>query len=352
MPVYTHYDKIIEDSFNVSGASWDNTLEVGNEIKLLSRIDKLGYDHFPTRSSLPSPMVWSRLSDGNIWSGDRGDGLPKEADGWDAYIQNDDLGIPLGLYYVGLYGKASPEGVIELYNPVDTLKFSVPNATWKWLKYEIISNQFRIRVTDPDDGIGRGIHKIGSLSFIAVNGVYISRVLDAGREVDWYRVTWSKSVPVYTRILVRVRFSKDNVSWTSWSDYHDEDFDIDMKGYRYAQYEITLERTAFVESSPIVYDFRLYFYWEVITTLQPPETSHIIGGHADIPHEDVPFADFIDHDDVAEEIFSDHGDGHSDFDNHSDTVHGDFSDHSNWSDHSDVAHSDFVNHYDDPTIYP
>jgi subtilisin family serine protease len=78
-------------------------------------------------------------------------------------------------------------------------------------------------------------------------GFFESSIFDAGRAVDWKKVTWIESKLTGTGIAVKVRTGNDNNpydgGWSDWYRHSNSSENISMPDGRYAQYRVELSTT-------------------------------------------------------------------------------------------------------------
>ncbi len=125
--------------------------------------------------------------------------------------------------------------IIDISNPYSPL-----------LKISFASSSGDIQVSGKYAYIANGTGlQIVSLGDYAVNGVYYSSILDAGRHVGFSSVDYSVAIPVSTTLNISVRSGNtimpENGGWTSWQTLFASGDDISAQGTnRYLQYKIDL----------------------------------------------------------------------------------------------------------------
>lgn len=81
-------------------------------------------------------------------------------------------------------------------------------------------------------------------------GIFTSRVFDAGSKVSWENISWSASLPDNTSLAVQTRSSDDNRSWSEWENVENGGGIASPAG-RYFQYRFLME-AADLSISPVL----------------------------------------------------------------------------------------------------
>lgn len=87
-------------------------------------------------------------------------------------------------------------------------------------------------------------------------GIFTSRVFDAGSKVSWENISWSASVPDNTGLTIQTRSSDDNQSWSGWEN--ENEGSITSPAARYFQYRVLLG-TANPSVSPVLREVKVTY---------------------------------------------------------------------------------------------
>ncbi|MEE9150527.1 MAG: tandem-95 repeat protein [Thermoplasmata archaeon] len=92
-----------------------------------------------------------------------------------------------------------------------------------------------------------------------LNGMYISKIYDAGSEAFWENVTWNAELPPSTNVTLRTRTSMDSILWSSYSAplAYNKDNITNPIG-RYIQYE-AIFKTLTLGVTPILKDINITY---------------------------------------------------------------------------------------------
>jgi hypothetical protein len=158
--------------------------------------------------------------------------------------------------FLRLNGKVIWEKVVTGVSPTATVAFDIG----KYL-YDLGDNVIEFGLTasaNSTEDVNISVY-VDNFQVKGLNGMYISKIYDAGSEAFWENVTWNAELPPSTNITLRTRTSLDSIIWSSYSAplAYNKDNITNPIG-RYIQYQ-ALFRTQILGVTPILKDLNITY---------------------------------------------------------------------------------------------
>jgi hypothetical protein len=121
---------------------------------------------------------------------------------------------------------------------------------------------------------------IGPLSVFRSAGWFESSIFDAGKTVDWMKITWIESKPTGTNVVVKVRTGGDDNpcdgGWSGWYQHSNGVENTPMPNNRYAQYRVELSTTDNTKT-PELFEIILAYEFDTVPPAAPDLVSPAAG---------------------------------------------------------------------------